>query len=451
MDPRLADILKRRLTKPTDDPVGDTVSLSIGPQSDTALVVDKWGKRRGDELASDEYDASLMSDCHTAMFEPAPVLADNPADKQRSKWFRDLLESEDYASLHATTELDDTLSELAAKRIAEKYVAWRSKHDDERDDKRDDKRVNSDDVDRMRSVHEALESASEDCDEVKSVYYGMGEGVNSIDSVKLDRIMDSYDKIASNGSLRRIFDIAGRLRRFARAAQQSKTKHGYDDMVGVHLDGNPAHLVSAELSKLDIEGLDLDLLRRIATRQAVCRQYEGVQPEGQGPVVVVVDESGSMRGSKVDSAKGLALTMGWVAMHQKRWITFIGYSGGYTGNLLTFKPGRWDQEKLLEWLVHFYDNGSDLDLPIYELPNVYWPKLQAPKGKTDVVFITDAECNINSKMRSSFLAWKAAEKVHCYGITIGRNVGQLELICDQTWSIPNIDLSEDAIKQVLSI
>jgi len=453
MDPRLEEILKRRLTNPrssTPVPKSDNLSQTLSVGSDTALVVDKWGMRRGQELATEQFDALLMADCHTAMFEPSPQLADNPADKLRGDWFRELMQSEEYASLHATTALNDTLSQLAAKKLAEKFSSWHKRVSDPR--KKDDtKSRDREEIERMRSVCEALDESTDECDTAISVARGMGEGVFGNEKINLDKIINSYKRVTDNGELRRIFEIAGRLRRFARAAQASKIKHGYDDMVGVKLDGNPAHFISAELCKLGIEELELDLLRRTVDRQVMSRQYEGEQPTGQGPVVVVVDESGSMGGPPVESAKALALTMGWVALHQKRWITFIGYSGGCAGNLLTFKPGKWNQGALLDWLVHFYSGGSCLDLPIEQLPSEYWAKINPPKGVTDLLFITDAQCSIGPRLRDKFLKWKAAEKVRAYGITLGDEVGQLELICDATWSIPSIDLSEAAIKQVLAI
>jgi len=56
-----------------------------------------------------------------------------------------------------------------------------------------------------------------------------------------------------------------------------------------------------------------------AEHQALCREHHAVEPAGKGPVIAVVDESGSMQGAKAETAKALALALAWVARRQRRW------------------------------------------------------------------------------------------------------------------------------------
>ncbi len=58
---------------------------------------------------------------------------------------------------------------------------------------------------------------------------------------------------------------------------------------------------------------------------------------------------------------------------------------------MTLPPGRWDEARLLDWLTAFLGRGSDLDVPVRELPRMF-AELKAPAGVTDVIFVADARC-----------------------------------------------------------
>jgi uncharacterized protein with von Willebrand factor type A (vWA) domain len=182
----------------------------------------------------------------------------------------------------------------------------------------------------------------------------------------------------------------------------------------------------------------------------MCREYEGVEKQAKGPIVVCVDESGSMRGDRVCNAKAFALAMAWIARHQQRWICLIGYSGGTTGNLLVMPPNKWDEAALIQWLVHFYGGGTTMDVPLVELPKTYWEQIGAPRGKTDLVLITDAIVNVPTDMRNQFLDWKAEEKVTVFSLIVGSShAGDLADVSDQV--IPCSSINLESVDPCLSI
>ena len=64
--------------------------------------------------------------------------------------------------------------------------------------------------------------------------------------------------------------------------------------MGVEPSGDVGRLLPAELAKLVVPELELDTLRRIAERQALCREHNPVESVGKGPVIIALDESGSV-------------------------------------------------------------------------------------------------------------------------------------------------------------
>jgi uncharacterized protein with von Willebrand factor type A (vWA) domain len=199
--------------------------------------------------------------------------------------------------------------------------------------------------------------------------------------------------------------------------------------------------------------LELLALDRVARKQALCRQYRGLERLGQGPIVVVVDESGSMHGEPIMTAKAIALALAWLARRQQRWIALVGFSGETGYNRIAFPPGKTDQDVLIEWLRHFYSGGSARDIPVKELPED-WPALKAeglPTGRTDVIMITDAIARVPAKMRDKYVAWAKAEQARTYGIVIGQSdAGDLGGIADRHWCVPDLS-GGDAVEAVLSI
>jgi uncharacterized protein with von Willebrand factor type A (vWA) domain len=182
----------------------------------------------------------------------------------------------------------------------------------------------------------------------------------------------------------------------------------------------------------------------------MCREYRGFEPVAKGPVIVVVDESGSMEGDKVHTAKALALALAWVARHQKRWISLVAYSGSSGERLLALPPGRWDEAMLADWLCAFIGHGSSLDIPLREMPD-YYRQLNAPQGKTDLIFITDAQCYVPEDVAVRFLAWKAQVQARLISLVIGDEPGDLARLSDEAHQVATLSVTEAAVERVLSI
>jgi uncharacterized protein with von Willebrand factor type A (vWA) domain len=180
-----------------------------------------------------------------------------------------------------------------------------------------------------------------------------------------------------------------------------------------------------------------------------------VEKVAKGPFVLVIDESGSMQGQKIEQAKGIALTFAWLARQQNRWCALVAFSGGSTGRCLALPPGRWDEAALLGWIVAFLGGGTVCDVPCIELPNVYWPEFVAQglqRGKTDVVVITDGIVNVPEAVAANFNAWRAREQATVTTLIIGAsNAGDLALISDRVHIVRSLDVGEEAVSEILSI
>jgi uncharacterized protein with von Willebrand factor type A (vWA) domain len=157
-----------------------------------------------------------------------------------------------------------------------------------------------------------------------------------------------------------------------------------------------------------------------------------------------------MDGAKAHTAKALALALAWVARRQRRWAGLIAYSGGTGERLLALPPSRWDEAALCDWLSAFIGGGSDLDVPVAELPRMY-QEIGAPAGETDLVIITDAKCRVGPDLRDRFVAWKQREKVRAVSLVIGSVPGDLAALSDEVHLVSAIDPAGEAVGRVLSL
>jgi len=403
--------------------------------------------QESERLQQTGLDENAIADCHGVAFEPDPQLKEDCIDPQRRAFLAQLLETPDYRALHESTMLDAAASAIAACAFAEQFAALRK---DEGGDSEKGKDTVEREMATLRAAGKAVSEASKDVEECKEVAAALGLGPGSPGSNDPKGIAALYRRVRNNPTLRRICALAGRYRRLAQSKQRMKSSHGMDDLVGVVLDADIGRLLPHELARLADDELADDTLRRLIERLTMCREYQAVEPVAKGPIILAVDESGSMQGDKVHTAKALALAMAWVARRQRRWCALVAYSGDSGERLLALPPGRWDEAALASWLCAFIGCGSSLDVPVREMPRIY-QQLQAPAGHTDVLFITDALCHLPAELQSRFVAWKQSVQARLITLVIDSPPGDLAEVSDEVHLVQSLSVGEAGVERVLSI
>jgi uncharacterized protein with von Willebrand factor type A (vWA) domain len=426
-------------------------AASAGP---TALEIDEWTLRRGQELLDESerfrglsLDATAAADFFAAGFEPEPRLLPACRDAARHAFLRQLLETPEYRALHAVTALNDAAAEIAAVAFGEQFAASRK---DAAASTEADALTKPDEMATLRAVGKALTAATAEVTEAREAAGALGMGAGSPGSNDARSIATVYRRVRNDPSLRRICELAGRFRRVAQSRQRRKLLHGSDDVVGVTLDGEIGRVLPQELARLALPECEDDVLRRLVERQVLSRDYRASEPVGKGPIIVAVDESGSMEGEPVHTAKALALAMAWIARQQRRWSALVAYSGDSGERLLALPPGRWDEPALLDWLSAFIGCGNSLDVPVREMPRIYHD-LRAPVGDTDVLFVTDCRCTIPTPVSDEFIAWKKAVSARLWTLVLGVEAGDLATISDEIHLVRTLDVREEGVERVLSL
>jgi uncharacterized protein with von Willebrand factor type A (vWA) domain len=424
-----------------------TVSEPIKPRC--AMAVDDWGFRRGTQLLEDSERLRALNiskeavvDFHAAAFEPDPRLNASCVDDSRLKFLQQLMETNEFQGLHASSQMHPCASEIAATAFAEQFAAQSVKPPSQ--DKDQNEFLN------LRAIGKALAQAEEEVELAHESAAALGFGKGQPGSNDAKRIGAIYKRVRSSKMLHKICNLAGKFRRLAQAKQRQKTKHGSDELLGLKADNDLGRMLPQELVALLDPVLEQDVLRRFMERQLWCREFQGYEPVGRGPIIIVLDESGSMVGERNHAAKALALALAWIARQQKRWCALIAYSGDSGERILPLPLGKWDEVALMDWLESFIGMGSDLDVPVREMPKFY-ESLNAPKGKTDLIFLTDAACNISAKLAKTFIDWKKSVQAKLITLVIDSEPEDLAKISDEVHRIRAVDVSEFGVERILSI
>lgn len=410
------------------DTINTETTADDGPQ---ALVTDEWEAEQAELLTSQGAKGSVeaLTDFFAAAYRPFPELTPC-VDKTREAFVTGLLQQPAFMELKQSTTHDEAASRLAAADLADQFAALQNQ---KRPPTKRDVRL---------AIGMGVTRAQEDIDELKDVQLTLGLGAGdepgSGNHVDADRLVSAFKRVRGNFMLRRICELAGRYRRAASSQQALKTTHGLDELVGVELSGDVHRLVPSELALLDSD-LEMDLLRRLVERQCLSREYRGVDDESKGPIVVVVDESGSMNGEPIAHAKAFALAMAWIARKQNRWCCLASFADATQGRYIVLPPNNWPTDKVTDWLSYMYSGGTSPVYPLETIPS-QWESMGCPRGKTDMILLTDGEMRLHPTTATRFNEWKKRENVKMHLLAIGVMPGELAKTADRVTTLNELNI-----------
>jgi uncharacterized protein with von Willebrand factor type A (vWA) domain len=425
-------------------------------ESPTVLKTDRWTKRAGARLADQWAEAGvegvtkdnvdLASDAIETLLSSAPKMAERPVDAHRARWWKQLMESPECTALRARTVCSPAVAEIAAAELAKQWVAYAAENPDpsDADDESPEQSVN-----RMRSTREALAEAAQAAEDAEAVGAGLGLGAGL--TLEGSRLAQYTRRLRMSTNLAGIMRMAGRFIAKAQRLQRQRTDLPGMEITGVELSGDLARLLPVESSLIAgaVPELELLAIARLTQRRALSYRRILRTPVAMGPIVVSVDESGSMTGEKIEAAKGLALAMASIARAQKRPFLLCAWADQPEGGIRTASGSA---DAIVEWLEGMFGGGTDLQGPLHTLPTTAWPA--GPVGaRSDHIIITDDDVGLPDDLLESYRAWAKHMGVRTFGIGVGvRHTTTLARFCDAgVWSVPALDLDNPAIDVVLSI
>lgn len=271
----------------------------------------------------------------------------------------------------------------------------------------------------------AVDDAIEKVEEVKIALrmlgrgYGRGRGRGMTPADKSKLVI----RLIKTPGLRDLIMRAGRMSFFAQSKQREKYEHGRDEIDGIEFSDDIENIVSDEYAQLaDPTGLlTMEFYRKFAEGELQVHTFSG-ERDIEGPVILCIDQSGSMSGSPDQWAKALGLSLADLCREQQRDFHVIYFDMRVVGEM-TFPKGDGD---FIEFLTRRMSGGGTAFEPPLERCLAIIKGAKDMSGatddtwrKADVIFLTDDQCALNQLFIERWKREKAELHQRLFAIFIG--------------------------------
>ena len=155
--------------------------------------------------------------------------------------------------------------------------------------------------------------------------------------------------------MKEIADSAGRFKQVARKKQKTKYKEAMERS-GVTIGNDIERLLPMELGLYTHPTTKTDFLRRFVEGQTMMYEQKGQEVLGKGPIILCLDQSGSMRNLDTQS-KGFTLALMSIARRQRRDFCLILFSTRI--QVFKYEKGKIKSSDMVKLAQTFLSGGTD--------------------------------------------------------------------------------------------
>ncbi len=434
-----------------EDDQGDSVSSWVASAVETITHVPEWidlrARTQGDEWASGLAVNAVSKRMATELENIVPG-SDLRAAHDRLQTMIDLLDEAQAVEDGGGAPVPEKLRQLVDDAKANAGVAAQ-----------DDGRAATAIEQKKRSIQSIASAVAREVvaqiDTVKSAMRSLGAGSMAGRGLRVNApAKQMHERLRKNPKLARVAALAGRLKAEAAKKQATKTQYAREEVTSITVGGDVARLVPSELTYLGDELTELILLRKLTERAALEYELTGTEQATQGPIILAVDESGSMRGRRDEWAKSVAITLMDIASKQKREFALIHFDSRVTRVDRPDVRAGLKLEVIESMVEHFSGGGTDISKAMKCAVDIVAKAKEsnAKLAKADLVIVSDGEDH--SLEYAAWLVGAAKELgMAIHGIAIQDSFsGKLLEACSTYTEISDADFArEGAIDTVLSI
>ncbi len=271
-----------------------------------------------------------------------------------------------------------------------------------------------------KSITKIAAQAAEDARDMKEAMdacAGWGREAGQVSNGTAGReILEVAHLLQEQPRLKEIVKMAGRFTRIVLQKKRRKVMHQSLEITEIEVGNDLSRVLPGELVTLADPDRKLDFYRRYLEKQLLQYRLDDRLPEGRGPLVVCIDESGSMKGSKELWSKAVALACFNLAASEHRSFGVVHFGSSTEIKVDRFPRARQVKpDELYQSLLHFFNGGTDFETPLREAMTVL-EESEFKKG--DVIFITDGECIVSDKFQQEFTDAKKSEEFSVFAILV---------------------------------
>lgn len=425
------------------------------------------------------YFDQLMGDMWSSFFKNTPALLNKEEIGEliiNYQIMEQLLNDESYQKAHEVTKLDDLHSTLNTIGFSDKVFKWleeitdtdertneayRNMKKQEREHGEGSKQHKEAMEQFMKALGEQMQNAGDKLssmlkktmeetekteENLKTLICGIK--ASSADSeLKEVPLKDQFalaESLQHNFKMKKIAEWAGRFKAIARTKQKSISKEAMSRS-GVSIGNDIDRILPSELINLANPAAKNDFLKRFAEGQTLQYATKGKQTLGKGPIILCLDQSGSMR--KLDEqSKGFTLALMSIARHQKRDFALVTFAN--SANVKQYPKGKISTSQMVELCEHFLDGGTNFYHPLTQ-------SLRLIKGSrfknADIVFVTDGEASLANDFLRNFNEAKKKEGFSVLSLLIGNHAKESTVSSFSDEIYHARDFNDDTAQNVFAI
>lgn len=268
--------------------------------------------------------------------------------------------------------------------------------------------------------------------------------------------IDLARQVGQSARLKQLALLCGRFTRIALDIQRSKVDHPPDEVTAIGRGADLARVLAGELSLLADPDLEDLFLLRFA--EGALQQYDlvGAERQGRGPIVVALDESGSMSAplgggaTKEVWSKAVTLALLAIARLQRRDFAVLHFSGDERIVLHRFPRGEGAYPDVIACLDTFLGGGTIFEPWMAAALTLVG---EAAFDRADVIAISDGLAAIEPGMVARWNRARAARGMRAYAVLIGTDdgIGALASITDALLTIADLGADRDVLAAIFAV
>lgn len=274
-------------------------------------------------------------------------------------------------------------------------------------------------------VEQAVKEAGDELAREAELFRGWGMEEGQIEKMSFEQRAAMARRLG-NHHLSEFIRELGRWKAMQKAQYAKKVTAARDEVYDVELVGELSDVLASEYAHLGSDVGRLDFLVRMGERQLVGKKYRGVERQGKGAIICLVDTSSSMKSKDRHGAtrelfsKGMALAMLDQARAERRDFVGIIFANATSQRVFRFPGGQGDIEQVLAFTETFLGGGTDFQAPLDMAMDLLEEEFSSERrAKGDLVLLTDDECRVTPQWAEAFKARKNKLGARLFGLSLG--------------------------------
>lgn len=274
-------------------------------------------------------------------------------------------------------------------------------------------------------VREAVKEVGEELADEAEMFRAWGVDPGELSKMSFQERADLAQMLRSN-RLNEFRALIGRFRTMAAAQRSRKVEFARDEVYSTEMSDRLPDVIGSEFAKLANKHTRLEFMQRLAEGQLLSRKYRGTEKIGQGAIIFLCDNSGSMsmqdrNGMTREAwAKAFMLAMLDQARAAKRDFVGINFASAGQQKVWRFPGGKCDVRDVVEMTEHFFGGGTDFERPLDMAMDLLEKEFNdTGKARADLVMCTDDDCRVTPEWQKKYLARKDRLGFRTFGIAVG--------------------------------